>query len=386
MKGKIKAVLLTACVFMLSSCGVFDNKSNTQQAENFQLSSVNVAYDGIDELMGKDMGSVKLPDTIIVQDISELYTFSAKMHHNEDSQTNKEFALKLYSDFFKESFEPEECEFDSLGYFYMYYDEGKELARYADGQMSLVRKDYEVNLEEEFQRFYRADSDERISVGNSECSVKEIAAAAKDFLDNELPTAFNGFVVEPQDVFIRRNGDKNVVNINCVQKLHGIPFEDYPTVFTQMSKDSSGNDTITTYYATDIRMGLDDKDSIAWVHIDKPVEITKKEKLEKMISLKDAVDILHKELSELTVFKFDEVKLMYCCKQTYIDYYYGDMTFEQQLEKTNELNEQEHDFYPTWCFIADNELSGYSRWIVKLNAVTGEITIDAPDGIAGQKE
>lgn len=380
-----KQILIIISILLFTSCSVFDNKSNTQQVDNVELSSVNEAYDGIDELMGKDLGVIKLPDRINAQDTSDVYTFSARIHQPVAAEENKEYAINLYSDFFGNSFDKNKCGFDDLQYYYLYTEDGKELARYADGMISLVKNDYEISDDSVIQKRYNADSTEQIKIGNDICSISDISGYAKSFLDAELPDLYDGFTIEPYDVFTRKNSDTDIALINCTQSYHGIPFEDYPTNYSVISKDNSGNDLITSYYATDIRMTMNAKNSIAWVHIDNPVEITQTEKLDKMISLKSAIEILQNELSSLSKYNFDEIKLMYCSKQTYINYDYSQMTLEEQLEKSKELNNTEYEFYPTWCFISNNELSGYSRWIVKLNAITGEITIDAPDGVAGQK-
>ena len=380
---KLGSLLLAAAgICVLSSCSGQDDKVDTRSVQDAQMNSIREAYSGYEELQGKDLGVIKLPDTIDPQDTSTVYSFSARIHQRDSSEKNQEYAQKLYAGFFGDDYDASKGRFDELNYYFKYYEGDTELGRYADGMIALVKKDYIISNEEQMHEVFKADDKGQIPLGKASCSISEAAECVKSFLDNELPDTFSDFTIEPQDIFPRKNGDSNVVLVNCVQKYQGIPFEEYPSDYVIQGFDNEGNETLTSYYATDIRFTLNDKNSIAWVHIDRPIEITKKEKLSEIIPLKKAADILCSELAEYSKYEFDEVKLMYCSKKTYTSYDYSKMTPEQQLEKSDELNKIEDEYYPTWCFIANNSLSGYSRRIVKVNAVTGEITIAAPDGTA----
>ena len=383
----MKKVLPIAIAALLIFTSCLENDTDTYKDESLgaEQKEISMLYEGYEELQGKDFGIIKLPTSIVPQDTSSVYSFSARIHSRDASEKNQEYAQKLFRSFFGDEYASSNCRFDELNYYCKYYDGDNELGRYADGMINLVKKDYIISNEEQMQEVFKANDNTQIPLGKASCNISEVTGCVKSFLDKELPDAFSDYTIEPQDIFPRKNGDSNVVLVNCVQKYHGLPFEEYPSDYSVQGFDNEGNETVTSYYSTDIRFTLNDKESIAAIHIDKPIEITKKEKLTEIIPLKQAVDILCNELSEYSKYEFEEVKLMYCSKKTYTSYDYSKMTPEQQLEKSDELNKIEDEYYPTWCFISDNHLSGYSRWIVKVNAVTGEITIAAPEGVAGKK-
>ena len=82
-------------------------------------------------------------------------------------------------------------------------------------------------------------------------------------------------------------------------------------------------------------------------------------------------------LAEYSLYSFDDVKLMYVNLFT-------SETPENMMKLTNEERreyfkksaETEREFTPTWAFIVNNNGSGFERKLIKVNAITGEITID----------
>ena len=95
-----------------------------------------------------------------------------------------------------------------------------------------------------------------------------------------------------------------------------------------------------------------------------------------IISLKAAAELLQNELADNLRLRFTEVRLMYCCKDTYPNLdpnINGDKeAMREKMEK--EFSIQRSEYVPTWCFFLGNPDS--VRTSIKINAVTGEITID----------
>ena len=118
------------------------------------------------------------------------------------------------------------------------------------------------------------------------------------------------------------------------------------------------------------------KDEFSNFHTDPPYVIKSKEEITKLYSLKDACEILKSGLAEYSNYKFDDVRLMYVNLFTSESQNLSKMTVEEQKEYFKKSAEAEREFTPTWAFIMNDNGSGFERKLIKVNAVTGEITMD----------
>lgn len=154
--------------------------------------------------------------------------------------------------------------------------------------------------------------------------------------------------------------------------------------FTPLFKteDKGFYQVMTNYTPAYVDVDLVGKDSISFLDIYFSNNIPDPEKLEKIISLKQAAELLERELAPQSGYRFNEVSLIYCNKATSPTLIPTEEMMgkdiildfpEENARMYEEFGEVIHRFDPTWCFYYGSEEAGAS---VKVNARTGEITID----------
>ena len=378
-----KLLLIMLSMIILTSCSVFDNKSNTQQAENFQLSSVNDAYEGIDELEGSDFGNIKMPDHITQTEVNELYKFS--VINRKDADNNE--AERVFKAFFGDKYDEKRYigKRDENDVYYFYGEETGDFGQYYNGNASLKTADFTNGFQlSNIKHVYHIGSDdnESIELSGDKLTVSQLGSSALERLTLIFSDAFSPFTIAPKDIFEYEDtsGD-NCVQMICALEYNGLMLEEYVSPHTENStRQKDGADIMTFYQFNSIQLDLKKNNEYMFLLSSMPKTVTESKKITELISLKTATELLKKELSSNSRYEFDDVRLMYCSKVTKPIY---SMDMENGEEILKELDNMSDEYVPTWCFICNDELSGYSRWSVKVNALTGEITIDAPDGAAG---
>lgn len=375
-------VVLALLMFFLSSCSIFNYDEATRQidvsAEN--MTSVDKIYDGYEELQGKDFGTFKMPEVIDVQRIEEVYSIVATRRDDNKSDEEKN---KLFRAVFKDSFDESKCYHGENG-FYSYENDNGDIANILEGvpQNAYTCEDDEIfsNVYEyEELGFYdvNRDKDVMLELIDGNCTVGELCESFEELIE-AINEYYGNVNIKPLDVrYIKAGTSGNYATICCAVDIEGLIFEE---VISPMHKvEKAGEYDLQTYYLFDfINIRVLGKDHISFVSFDSSPKDIEKTKTDKIISLNGAVNILKNELAPNSKYEFDGVGLRYCCKMTMPVY---DATSEEAMKKSDKIFQEymeEHEippYEPTWYFYWYNE-ERTIRQSIKVNAITGEITID----------
>lgn len=384
---KKKVLLVGAVLLLLCSCSAQQKDEYAQKSsEDIVMSPVSQAYSGYEEILGKDYGNIKMPDKITKADIDEVYRFKARLYCSEDKQAQAEAGKKMFSAFYGDDYSEENCGFDEYNYRYIYTKNNRLLGACENASFYADREDLEPSKLAEYVECYpvKGNEDKVITLCNNEsCKVSEIASCAMNFIDDHYSPLLEGFTIEPQDVFARKYGDENIGYVHFAYKYKGVQMEAYPSHYYKEYTSDDGKQMSNSFIVTNTCAFVDGKDKLLGINIDNQREVTKETALSEMISLKDAAELAAKELAPNSEYVVDDIKLMYCSLNVYPTVNAFERTIEEQIENAKKSNKIEKEFYPTWVFICNNDFSGFGRYSIKVNAVTGEIIIDAEENIAG---
>lgn len=376
MKNINKKLFLTAVMTItLSACSTQDNTNNSKTADGYELKPVSHAYDGVDEILGKDYGNMIMPESITVSDFDEVYKLSLNYSSNLGADVDyaseaKEILPVFYGDSFDESL----CGFDDHNFYYD-YSNGNDYASY-NRVLSLRRGSFSAynvttdNIDKTVR--LKNGGNELIQVGSDTVTANELAETTSGYIDAAFSDIFSDFEIVPLDVHQYTHEGMTYAQVICGQKYKGIYIEEYSSPFSQQTET-----TLTFYPFTQINFRYKGRNELATLNFSANDVILNAEKVEEIIPLTEAVEILKSELSSYSEYVFDDITLKYCSKtqQPIIEIIDG-----KEPEWVEEYRKEPTVYVPTWHFICDNENSGYSRWGVKVNALTGEITIDALPG------
>ena len=386
---RIRKLLPTAIAFViLTSCASQENGGNTKQAdiENIGTTPVSQIWDGYEELQGRQYGnSFTLPEKIEPVSVEELYSF--RMTLTYDEKPHEELAKQFYKYFFGDSYKEEYVTVKAFNVLY----NAPDGAYGAFGSTSPVNasRDSKFYPTSELLGVYDVIKDGAVSMelADSGCTVSEATEAASRLVNKALAPLYPGYDFVPDKVrcidSIMASDDNPVTSaqVHFVIKYKGLMLEDR---FTPLFKteDKGFYQVMTNYTPAYVDVDIVGKDSISLINNNFSNNTPKPEKLEKIISLKQAVELLERELAPQSGYRFNEVCLIYCNKVTSPTLIPTEEMMgkdiildfpEENARMYEEFGEVIHRYDPTWCFYYGSEEAGAS---VKVNARTGEITID----------
>ena len=377
-----RATALLAAAVMLVSCSSQDNSGKVHEADNSEFVSIQNLFDGYDELQGKESDLFALPSTIEKPNCEKLFRFPDRRGGNNipnEEEATTGFLKKCFGDRFDKS---------RLTY-QNNWDGGKTYSfTHPDGVSAVVLHGFPINVikspegqailspDPTFLNSYNpSDSNSIVELKNWNCTVGELLNGMQKRLDSEIMPYIGGFEIAP----ICINNYKNSEDIKYAEIIYGISYQgvmledESPMFITQ----SSGNyQVMTSYSASVITLtvtGSDDYDIFSSTFSE---QYPLTETVSEAIPLRSAVGILCEELAEYVRYIFDSVELRYCCKITA-----PVITGTDSLEDSRILADygriETAYFEPTWCFFYKvTDENGEHREAVKVNALTGEITID----------
>ena len=370
MRSMIKHLSLAAAVLLLlAGCGN-DNSGNTMETGTTDLVPTSAVCEGCDELAGGKYSTFSLPDRIIIPQPEEICELEVRARQSSDVEAEGQ---KLFRSLIGEDFKQENCGWDDFQYFYSC--NGEHCSAQFTGNILTFSSDRHIAGElssENLSVCWDAETepDKAVPLGSGTVTVKELSDAAEKYLRDTIGFLVPDLEIRVQDIFPFSINNEDRARIVSALYYKGIPIEDYisPTV------ESSENE-IRSYYNCMTDMIMTEADECIFLSTTIP-EITSKTSQENIIGFRDAVKILDDTLAEYLSYSFEDVELMYSCLMTQpvIDVKGGD--YEAAKAATEAFEAEPKKLHPTWCFILDNNLSGFSRQLIKLDAVTGEVTVN----------
>ena len=407
MRKIIWVCMIIVSLFMFVSCSEQDNSNENQAESEISIASQvwdgheesparsfdkvlpSQAWEGYEELQGKSFGNVfTLPEKIRPVKADEAYSFYTENDHNEDQQANSEKYFKLL---FGNDYDEKYISDQGEAKIYSDGDNGKYYAMYLYGPgtmvmngirpLSSIDSGYELKTRYDPER----DKDTVLEVGNESITVGKLCENAVGFCTAKFDGHSNEFELYPAVLLYYHDADHDYysASVTIGLKYKGIPGEYH---FTPLYSDEDrGFYHVTTHYCpmmfTLDMYGSDDFRALMVYCTDIMIH---GEKLDEIIPLKEAASILEQELAQNSKYKFERVELLYCAKNKSINANIEPGMSEEDLARANERAAADYGkvpprtYVPTWVFtVTANSINGTMEKYIKVNAVTGEITIDA---------
>lgn len=375
---------------MFSSCawqngsGKNPNESDpkTFTVEDVEKTSVDHLWDGYEELQGASYGkTLSLPEKINIYETDKVYRF--KLNKKTDFD-NLQDGKKFFSDFFGDNFDESICKLNS-DVNRLEYRVGEVVSVYQNGLMFAYKNTSDIFMGESdkdeskdpYIASFKAvdDSDKVLELDKGSSKISELCGTVKEFCEKELYPTYEEFEIVPFDVIHYKTKDmRKQAEVVCQLRYKGIPLEDRFSPLLKIQPGSEPGESTNTYYIPNyILFELDQKDNINAIYTACTPQKIEGTEVNELISFKGAVNILATNLAPNSEYEFEDVQLMYCCKRTTMnkDANDPDPEFKDVAEPY---------FEPTWCFFWDTFRGGFGRQAIKVNAITGEITIDTPTG------
>lgn len=378
LKNHLLKYLLTLSL-LLAGCGS-DNSGNTQETEIKEFVPVSEMYDGYEQLQGKDFGNFKLPESIEKPEFEKLYRFPDRRGGadvpDEETRT-KELLKRTFGEEPEESLISAYENWDGSKTYTLTLPEGRSAAVLHGFPISIIKSAEELITpqQELIHEYSPEDGGGIVELKNSSCSVSELLDNMQKRLESEVMQGLEGFEFVPRSISNFRNSNSvSYTQIEYEVYYRGIKLEyDSPMSVLQSKSEYQ---VMTSYSINSVSLTAADKEDYAIFSSTFSEQYPLTEEVTEAISLERAVQILQNELAQYSFYDFDSVELCYCCKITAPVITNTDKDEDSRI--LADYGEIETAYFePTWCFnYTGNPNVQQRREAVKVNAVTGEITID----------
>lgn len=393
----MKKLLSTLTAFavaaaVVSGCSLSgDGKS--KEVENVKKVPVSQIWDGYEELQGKDYGVIKMPDKIERPQEDKYYAVEVTPQSGDIGTA----APRFFKAFFKDKYNESKCEADGMGG--MTYNDPQ--VGYSAFSVAPYNKSYVYPAPttifdtvgggyDTIARYYVGEDDDKVlDLAGGSCTVGDIVDAAYGFMEEALYPLYNApdIPMKPERVEYMQSmvdPDRRIAKMWCVYYYKGLSLAAGDS--GEFEKTIFAGYEVEKYYAGYyVSMTFEGKDQMTdFYPICMPFDATGEE-LDELVSLSQAVELLCGELAENTRYEFDKVYLSYCAKTIVPSSYGADSEYDSAaMETINEaLDPMDTKFVPNWCFEwLGYDANGAQRCYIKVNAVTGEITIDAKPNVS----
>lgn len=367
----VAGIFMAAAFLLVGTACSGQDSSEQNKSDNAEAVGTKAAFEGSDELRGKDLGKLRLPDEFEAADTTEVYTFPFEPAvSDEEAENSKAFFRAVFGDGYNDS-----CWKDEGNRVYSYNSE--------EGFVSFFRNNCPENYYSgergavsisEVLGTYRADADREktIDLQKGECSIGEICDTVSDFISKAMYPLYGEFEIYPCTVkHIIDDSAESSAEVTCAVRYHSITLEpDFSPLFEVEEREEYK--VVTNYVPSHMLFYLDGKDSITFFTNRFGTKQMNAERLDEIIPLKRAVNILLDSLAEYSSYDIEQVALYYCCKNT-APSPVGDEKLD--LKMAEDFKDVPRcRFEPTWCFIWHTPDG--SQQDIKVNAVTGEITME----------
>lgn len=383
----IKSFIIVFFSLMLASCSVLQQDNDLYNKNtNSKISLINLSeiYDGLEDGVNKCYTKISIPETINRQEPEKLYRISMKYQNSsKDLKFIKQRSEGLNETICKRnnlhkkslilsSNKLDYISKEELGEYFLdcfvfgefnFINEKMYNDYFEDSSCKLV-KSYYLNRD-------KSNINDTYKLNNDNMTIKEIAKYTESFVNDELDVLTNGIKAQVRDIYIYKSNGRYAASCKLQLQLDNIPFMECDTLEYELMSDKT-TDFVSSY----ITLKMIDKNNFAEIISNDCLEVNNKKEIEKIISLKKALDILEQELADNVHFDINDVCLEYCCKQK----------LETNDEVANNLNldninsHETFEYSPYWCFyIDDNEKEDidneHPRKSLLVNALTGELYV-----------
>ena len=377
---KKRILSLTLAALMLVSCS---GKDSSTAGGGTDLSAVEVknAYNGAEALMGMDYGKFTMPSAFEVPVLTNVYTID---YITVPPKYERDQLSKLFADFLGDKYFEFDLKDDGIGgvYYNAPAKEGEESnigAAYSPlgGWLSMTAQDVVRGEDVDFEHYSHYFVDNNFDVNLDLNGVDTTVAQQAAFIDSEINTLFEGFFdsleLKTNAIDVYSDG---FMYANIAFAMDGVTLQSWKGDYERVI-EGKGRE----YYET-FMLGAEvtPESKVTMIHAINIPTVVNRQPVDRIISLKRAVGILQSELPDNFIYRFSDVRLMYCHKsinprisETVTD---ADLDRQQQAEYNSSVRTLE----PMWCFFLEKPDEYVGEMIVKVNAITGEVDYDiAPE-------
>lgn len=376
---KKRILSLTLAALMLVSCSGKD--SSTAGGADLSAVEVKNAYNGAEALMGMDYGKFTMPSAFEVPVLTNIYTID---YITVPPKYERDQLSKLFADFLGDKYFEFDLKDDGIGgaYYNAPTKEGEESnigAAYSPlgGWLSMTAQDVVRGEDVDFEHYSHYFVDNNFDVNLDLNGVDTTVAQQAAFIDSEINTLFEGFFnsleLKTNAIDVYSDG---FMYANIAFAMDGVTLQSWKGDYERVI-EGKGRE----YYET-FMLGAEvtPESKVTMIHAINIPTVVNRQPVDRIISLKRAVGILQSELSDNFIYRFSDVRLMYCHKsinprisETVTD---ADLDRQQQAEYNSSVRTLE----PMWCFFLEKPDEYVGEMIVKVNAITGEVDYDiAPE-------
>lgn len=376
---KKRILSLTLAALMLVSCSGKD--SSTAGGTDLSAVEVKNAYNGAEALMGMDYGKFTMPSAFEVPVLTNVYTID---YITVPPKYERDQLSKLFADFLGDKYFEFDLKDDGIGgvYYNAPTKEGEESnigAAYSPlgGWLSMTAQDVVRGEDVDFEHYSHYFVDNNFDVNLDLNGVDTTVAQQAAFIDSEINTLFEGFFdsleLKTNAIDVYSDG---IMYANIAFAMDGVTLQSWKGDYERVI-EGKGRE----YYET-FMLGAEvtPESKVTMIHAINIPTVVNRQPVDRIISLKRAVGILQSELPDNFIYRFSDVRLMYCHKsinprisETVTD---ADLDRQQQAEYNSSVRTLE----PMWCFFIEKPDEYVGEMIVKVNAITGEVDYDiAPE-------
>ena len=366
----IAGVLIIGCAVFFIGRNI-KNSNEKQNKEEIKNTLVNVsdAYD-VDELLASEYDNIELPSSLNVDEVDTVSNVILKVPDYEEQ--NKKIDIKFFQDNLKKlGYEyDEKCVVDDKGKTYpygKYYMQEEPYIYISTGCTgffsvdSIGTHDYEV-VEEFFVNAPYEDKEYEL-VGGS----MKVSEAINTFeqLETEYIAELNYDVPAPKVFRVRLVKDENQqlrYELDAQMSYKGID-----TFYINDTHKRSGIKYESSLGASGLISGGNVANGISVTLSGFPTECVSEEQIDKVISIKDATDIINQKLAEYKKNKLVNVKMEYLS-------FFEERTDEERhmtAEWTEICSGNKFRLKPYWVFVFDSTTN--SEIIGLVDCVTGDV-------------
>lgn len=381
MKKILFSTLLLLMSLVMVSCSSQDNNGNIKETDSFEKTRISQLYDGYEELQGKKYSGFTLPQIIEKPTFDSLYRFPDRRGGSE-IPSEEENTIKLFKRCFGDKYDNNALDVNEN------WDKSKTYSLFLpDGTGAVVLHGFPVSIIKDpsgnlltsnfelLNTYTGSERDKTVELRDGRCTTGELLDGIGKCLERDILPSIGGFDIYPLSIHNCKNSDGICyAEIEYGIKYKGIPLEDKSAMF--ISQQRSGYQVITSYSISTLSVVTAYRTDYSVFSSTFSDQYPLVEELSEAISLDSAVQLLQKELAPNINLEFDSVELKYCCKITAPTLTVTDKDKDSQI--LADYGEIKTAFFePTWCFYYRKSYDGNSiQEAVKVNAITGEITID----------
>lgn len=387
---KVISLLCTALLAFGLLCGCSNDSGNTKEVTDIKKVSASQIWDGYEALQGQDYGVIKLPDRIEKGQSGELYSLTLTPRACDEVSASTQF----FKAFFGSDYSETAVTHEDGTRKYLYSDEAGQ-AGFINGMPVYAVAAGEQMIDGNYETVKICDPEKdkayRLDFFDGSCTVGELTETADRFMNDSLfPLYGSG---EPEMklyklIYFKNKLDPNDrrVQVFYGYRYKGLEIQEEPSLLAETT--IMGGYEVQRYYSFfHLLFDFKSKDKIVSFSSRTMPFDADAERLDELISLKDAAELLKKELAARSRYEFDNIELRYCHKS--VGAATNDPKLIEEVTKAieKEISPTDKKIVPTWCFEwTGMNSNGEQPNSIKVNAVTGEITIDAVDSVKAPKK